>query len=218
MAQINVPRRNLLIGAGASTLLTFIPFKAFAQGPTAICSRAGQKIIFKGKNYLCVKNNGKLGWQILTPAKPTILVHPTSTPTPVASTPAAQPSAKPSESAKSSPVATPSPAPAKINGFIAAKLSELKEGESKVVMVKDLKGATVGVALFLSNGVVTAHSSICTHQGCTVGESGKQLACPCHGSVFDGKSGAVVNGPAGSPLRTFKVVEAAGEIYIVADN
>ena len=83
-------------------------------------------------------------------------------------------------------------------------------------MAKNLQGATVGVALFLSNGVVTAHSSICTHQGCTVGESGKQLACPCHGSVFDAKSGAVVNGPANAPLQTFKVAEVQGDIYIVS--
>ncbi len=218
MTEINVPRRNLLIGAGASTLLTLLPLKAFAQGPAAICSRAGQKIIFKGKNYLCVKSNGKLAWQILTPAKPPILIHPAQTPPPANSSPSLQPSPMTSESAKSSPAATPATSPAKITGFIAAKLSDLKEGQSKVVMVKDLKGATVGVALFLSNGVVTAHSSVCTHQGCAVGESGKQLACPCHGSVFDAKSGAVVNGPAGAPLKTFKVAEAQGDIYILADS
>jgi len=198
MAEINVPRRNLLIGAGASTLLTFIPFKAFAQGPTAVCSRAGQKIIFKGKNYICVKNNGKLAWQILSPAKPPIAIHPSQTPSAASTSP------------------TPASSPEKVSGFLVAKISDLKEGVSKVVLAKNLQGATVGVALFLSNGVVTAHSSICTHQGCTVGESGKQLACPCHGSVFDAKSGAVVNGPANAPLQTFKVAEVQGDIYIVS--
>jgi Rieske Fe-S protein len=198
MAEINVPRRNLLIGAGASTLLTLIPLKAFALGPTAVCSRAGQKIIFNGKNYLCVKNNGKLAWQILSPAKPPIVVHPSPTPPATSSSP------------------TPTTTPDKVSGFLVAKISDLKEGVSKVLMAKNLQGATVGVALFLSNGVVTAHSSICTHQGCTVGQSGKQLACPCHGSVFDAKSGAVVNGPANAPLQTFKVAEVQGDIYIVS--
>ena len=198
MAEINVPRRNLLIGAGASTLLTLIPLKAFALGPTAVCSRAGQKIIFNGKNYLCVKNNGKLAWQILSPAKPPIVVHPSPTPPATSSSP------------------TPTTTPDKVSGFLVAKISDLEEGVSKVLMAKNLQGATVGVALFLSNGVVTAHSSICTHQGCTVGQSGKQLACPCHGSVFDAKSGAVVNGPANAPLQTFKVAEVQGDIYIVS--
>jgi len=198
MAEINVPRRNLLIGAGASTLLTLIPLKAFALGPTAVCSRAGQKIIFNGKNYLCVKNNGKLAWQILSPAKPPIVVHPSPTPPATSSLP------------------TPTTTPDKVSGFLVAKISDLKEGVSKVLMAKNLQGATVGVALFLSNGVVTAHSSICTHQGCTIGQSGKQLACPCHGSVFDAESGAVVNGPANAPLQTFKVAEVQGDIYIVS--
>jgi len=49
----------------------------------------------------------------------------------------------------------------------------------------------------------TALTAICTHQQCTVtNASGALFVCPCHGSEYD-TSGAVVRGPAGSPLRSF---------------
>jgi cytochrome b6-f complex iron-sulfur subunit len=53
-------------------------------------------------------------------------------------------------------------------------------------------------------GKFSALSSICTHQGCTVGyNSGSgNVECPCHGSVFS-TSGSVVNGPAATSLRAY---------------
>ena len=54
-----------------------------------------------------------------------------------------------------------------------------------------------------SNNFV-ALSSVCTHQGCKVDydNSKQQLPCPCHGSVFS-ITGAVVNGPAQTPLKKY---------------
>lgn len=49
-------------------------------------------------------------------------------------------------------------------------------------------------------GTVVAFSAICTHQGCTVVPAESTLNCPCHGSVFATATGAVVTGPAPSPL------------------
>jgi Rieske Fe-S protein len=54
-------------------------------------------------------------------------------------------------------------------------------------------------------GKVVAFSAICTHQGCTVAAAGKQLQCPCHGSVFDAFTGEVVRGPAQAPLSKVDV-------------
>jgi Rieske Fe-S protein len=50
-----------------------------------------------------------------------------------------------------------------------------------------------------------AFSAICTHQGCTVQAAGKELRCPCHGSVFDAFTGQVQQGPAQAPLNKVNV-------------
>ena len=69
------------------------------------------------------------------------------------------------------------------------------------------------VLVHLENGDFVAYSAVCTHQGCTVAYQGGQLACPCHGSVFDPANGAeVVAGPASSPLPEIPVKVEGGEV------
>ena len=216
MTEFTPKRRSFLIGAGSTLVVSLLPFKAFAQGPTAVCSRVGQKIIFKGKNYICTKSGGKLVWSALVPVKPTILIHPTPSATSAApSTPSETPKTTPPAPAKTSSSPAPAATPSKVSGYLVGHLSELTDGQSKVVSAKDLTGQLKFVALYLSGDVVIGHSAICTHQGCTVGESGKQLACPCHGSVFNAQTGAVVHGPAPLPLPAFKVAQVGNDIYIV---
>jgi cytochrome b6-f complex iron-sulfur subunit len=70
---------------------------------------------------------------------------------------------------------------------------------------------SVGAYLY-NNGVIVAHtpsgyvavSSACTHQGTTVffDSSSNSFFCPAHGSRF-AANGAVVNGPASSPLAKY---------------
>jgi thiosulfate dehydrogenase [quinone] large subunit len=64
-----------------------------------------------------------------------------------------------------------------------------------------------------ANGTLVAHSAVCTHAGCTVGYQGGQIVCPCHGAVYDARTGAVISGPAPAPLAPRNVIEQAGEIY-----
>ncbi|MFZ1992535.1 MAG: Rieske (2Fe-2S) protein, partial [Solirubrobacteraceae bacterium] len=64
-----------------------------------------------------------------------------------------------------------------------------------------------------ANGTLVAHSAVCPHAGCEVGYQGGQIVCPCHGSVFDAKTGAVITGPAITGLPPRKVIQHAGEIY-----
>jgi cytochrome b6-f complex iron-sulfur subunit len=57
-----------------------------------------------------------------------------------------------------------------------------------------------------NTGELIALSKICTHDGCDVSfsSSNNNFVCPCHGAQFS-TSGAVVLGPARSPLTKYKV-------------
>lgn len=66
-----------------------------------------------------------------------------------------------------------------------------------------------------SGGQLTAMSAVCTHAGCQVTYESGQLVCPCHGSVFNARTGAVEQGPASTPLPLKRVVESRGEIYAI---
>ena len=64
-----------------------------------------------------------------------------------------------------------------------------------------------------SKGEVHGFSATCTHQGCTVSSvANGRITCPCHGSVFDAGSGAVVNGPATRPLPPVDVIVRGGTV------
>jgi Rieske Fe-S protein len=66
-----------------------------------------------------------------------------------------------------------------------------------------------------TTGRLTAMSAVCTHAGCEVSYQAGQLFCPCHGSVFNARTGAVEQGPATSPLPSKRVLESGGEIYAI---
>jgi Rieske Fe-S protein len=83
----------------------------------------------------------------------------------------------------------------------------------------NLSALSVGTLLVLSNVVVArdavgvyAMSAVCTHAGCLLGDGARTiaggLACPCHGSAFDG-DGAVTHGPAQAALQHYQVTIAA---------
>jgi Rieske Fe-S protein len=70
------------------------------------------------------------------------------------------------------------------------------------------------VLVHLDSGDFVAYSAICTHQQCTVAYQNGQLACPCHGSIFDPANGAaVVSGPAQRPLPEVPVEMQGGEVF-----
>jgi thiosulfate dehydrogenase [quinone] large subunit len=68
-----------------------------------------------------------------------------------------------------------------------------------------------------STGHFVAFDAVCPHAGCTVAyqASAKIIACPCHGSAFNPRTGNVVNGPATSGLTTIKVTKGSnGNLYV----
>src|SRR5215212_7702345 len=98
---------------------------------------------------------------------------------------------------------------AKTGGPAIASTSEVAPGSAVAFGPK----ANPAVLVHLDSGDFVAYSAICTHQGCTVAYQGGQLACPCHGSVFDpANGGAAVTGPATTPLPEIPVKVQGGEV------
>ena len=73
--------------------------------------------------------------------------------------------------------------------------------------------------IHLDNGQFVAYSPICTHAGCQVqfDPSAKDIACPCHGAVFDPYHNAqVLGGPAPYPLQAISIQydSSSGNVYV----
>jgi Rieske Fe-S protein len=94
-------------------------------------------------------------------------------------------------------------------GQALARASEVGPGSA----VKFEDSGSPAVLIHLESGDFVAYSAVCTHQNCEVAYKNRQLACPCHGSVFDPANGAqVVIGPAQRPLPEIPVQVKRGEV------
>jgi arsenite oxidase small subunit len=99
------------------------------------------------------------------------------------------------------------------SGAVIAQESDVPTGSA--IEFTDEENGQPAVLVHLQSGDFAAYSAVCTHRQCTVGykASEGELACPCHGSVFDPENdGAVVNGPAAKPLPKIPVRTQNGEI------
>ena len=57
----------------------------------------------------------------------------------------------------------------------------------------------------------------CTHAGASLAEGnleGEVLTCPWHYSQFNVITGEVIRGPAGKPLKTYRIEEKDGIVFI----
>ena len=65
-------------------------------------------------------------------------------------------------------------------------------------------------------GKYAAFSAICSHQGCTVAflKKTSQFQCPCHGGLYDAKTGKVLAGPPPAPLQQIAVKNVDGQIHL----
>jgi len=62
-----------------------------------------------------------------------------------------------------------------------------------------------------------AIGNICTHMGCMLSDGvlkGENVQCPCHGSIFDVKTGNVTKGPAKKPEPVFQVKVEGDQIFV----
>lgn len=95
----------------------------------------------------------------------------------------------------------------------------------KVASAKDLEpGHMIGVeasgkevAVINLEGRYYAFGNRCTHMSCILSDGtlrGGNITCPCHGSIFDAKTGSVVKGPAEKPEPVYQT-KIEGEQILV---
>ncbi|MFE7564963.1 Rieske (2Fe-2S) protein [Kitasatospora sp. NPDC057500] len=66
-----------------------------------------------------------------------------------------------------------------------------------------------------AEGQFKAFSAKCTHAGCIVDQvKNQQIQCPCHSSLFGITDGAVLDGPAKSPLPEYTVAVEDGNLKV----
>src|SRR3954454_19731728 len=96
--------------------------------------------------------------------------------------------------------------------WTAVDAGELEDNEPKSVMAGDTP-----VFLLRHRGHLHAIHDRCSHRGCSLsgGElEGESITCPCHGSRFSVRDGAVERGPATAPQPVFEVREGASGIEV----
>ncbi len=95
----------------------------------------------------------------------------------------------------------------------------------KIGLVKDMEFEPVkgveadGKEILVVNlgTTFTAIGNRCTHMGCRLSSGkmeGDTIRCPCHGSMFNVRTGKVVRGPAMRPEPSYTVTVANGELFI----
>ncbi|NLE05294.1 MAG: Rieske (2Fe-2S) protein [Crenarchaeota archaeon] len=88
------------------------------------------------------------------------------------------------------------------------------------IPVGKMKGVEVaGVSVLIANiaGEYYAIGNKCTHRGCKLSSGvleGETVKCPCHKTVFNIKTGAVIKGPASKPEPKYALKVEAEQILI----
>lgn len=103
-----------------------------------------------------------------------------------------------------------------VDGTLRLALVQYPELSQRGGSLRVLPAGSAGpIYIFVRDtGQFVVLSSICTHLTCTVELQGARLVCPCHGSAFD-RDGAVLQGPAASPLSRYRSEIADGGVLVI---
>jgi Rieske Fe-S protein len=112
-------------------------------------------------------------------------------------------------SAASTPSAASSAGSAGSAANVLATTSEIPVGSGKIFTAEKV------VVTQPASGDFKAFSAVCTHMGCIVSQiANGTIDCPCHGSQYSIKTGAVVAGPAPSPLPAESIKLSGSSIIL----
>lgn len=95
-----------------------------------------------------------------------------------------------------------------------------KIGTVKELEYAPLKGVVVDgkeILVVKTGPDIFAIRNKCTHRGCKLSSGkleGETVRCPCHGSMFNVRTGEVVKGPAKNPEPSYTVTVENDEISI----
>ncbi|HMA06047.1 MAG TPA: non-heme iron oxygenase ferredoxin subunit [Methanomicrobiales archaeon] len=99
-------------------------------------------------------------------------------------------------------------------------MAKIQVGLSKDITDGAMKGFRAGdrpVLVSNIDGKLYAIGDKCTHRGCSLSKGRKEgdvVTCPCHGSRFNLKTGAVVRGPAENPEPAYPVTLENDVIWV----
>ena len=97
-------------------------------------------------------------------------------------------------------------------GMTVARVSDLSPGEARLVEVGGR-----AIALFRREEGWYAIDNTCPHRGCPLAEGeveGFLVTCPCHGSQFDIRTGAVILPPAVTDVDAYRVMVQGEDVQV----
>ena len=132
--------------------------------------------------------------------------------------PTTTPPQRPTPTAKAGNPTSPPPSPAGTTsagtGTAVGTTTQVTVGQAK--QFTDPASGNPAWMVHPSGPTFVAFSAICTHAGCLVqyDPSNQQFLCPCHGGVYDARTGQVLQGPPPSPLPSIPVQVVAGQLRV----